>query len=252
MADGPTATCLLAGFVLLARRRYVSAALVVGLSGALRISGVGASAAFALAVLATCWTDPPRTSRPWLGRLGRAALIPLSAWGAIALSAYFWAQFHDPLLYIHAHQASHGHKGTPSVLLQFKPEWVIHAMDGTEHDLIWAGALLFAILVGHRAGLRRFSVPAQVYAYGVAAFVYVMSVIGTIDLFCMLGLSRYVLCVFTGFLCIGALLKGRPVALATLLFACAWHSREVDLCYYLGDVGVYGLRKCNMTQWIDY
>ncbi|MGD0678491.1 MAG: hypothetical protein ABSC94_24045 [Polyangiaceae bacterium] len=250
MTDACAAAGMLAGFVALARRRYVLAACAVGFTGAIRISGVGAEGAFALAVLAWCMEDPPK-GRNAAGRwLGRLALVPLGAWGSILVSGYQWARMGDPLLYVHGHEASFRHKATLSSLLHIKPETIIHGIDGTVHDLVWAGALVLFLLMGHRIALRRFPAPAQAYAYALAVFTYVMSAIGSIDLWYFQGLARYVMVVVPAFLCIGVLLKHRPLALAFWLFACAWNSREVDLCFYLGDVGQYGLRKCNMGQWI--
>lgn len=250
--DSCAVASILGCFVALARGRYLVAALAVGLSGAIRITGVGAELAFALAVLAWCVRNPPvglGRVRAWFGR---ALLIPLGAWGSLVVSGYHWARFGDPLLYIHGHAASFNHEGRFSVLLHVKPEWIIHAIDGTLHDLVWAGALLLLFLIGHRTALRRFPAPAQVYAYALCALTYVISVTGSIDLFAMQGLSRYVMVVVPAFLAIGVVLKPHPVALAVWLLACSWHSREVDLCYFLADVGPYGLKKCNMTQWLDY
>ena len=251
MTDGCTALSILAGFVALARRRYVLAAIAVGFSGAMRISGVGAEAAFVIAIAVWCLYDPPRgphRGRAWLGRL---ALVPLGAWGSLAVSGYHWIRFRDPLFYVHGHVAAFHHKGSPSVLWNIQPVIIMHAMDGQLHDLVWAVALVMAILAGHRAALRGFPPPAQAYAYGVAFFTYLISISGSLDLFYMQGLSRYVLVVFLGFLAIGTLLKRRPVAMAFWIFACAWHSREVDLCYFLGDVGQRGMQKCNMTNgWV--
>jgi len=252
MTDACNLAAIIGGFVALARRRYVLAALAIGFSGAIRISGVCAEAGFALAVLTWCLTEPPRGRGAWKRWVGRAALVPLGGWGSIVVSGYNAWRFGDPLLYVHGHDASFHHRTHLGVLFEVKPEWIIHGIDGTLADVVWAGALLLFFLMGHRAALRRFPAPAQVYAYALTALTYLISIIGSIDLYYLQGLSRYVLVCMPAFLAIGVLLRPRPVALAVWIFACAWHSREVDLCYYLGHVGPYGLKKCNKTQWLDY
>lgn len=252
MTDSCAVAGIIGGFVALARRRYVLAALAVGFTGAIRISGVGAEAAYALAIVAWCLTDPPRGSGAWRGWIGRAALVPLGAWGSLLVSGYQTWLFHDPLFYVHGHDASFNHKTHFSILFEMQPAWIIHGIDGTLADLVWAGALLLFFLIGHRVALRRFPTPAQVFAYALVTLTYLMSVIATADLYNLQGLSRYVYVVVPAFLAIGVVLRPRPVALFAWLFATAWHSKQVDLCYYLGHVGPYGLKKCNKTQWLDY
>jgi hypothetical protein len=252
MTDACAAAGIIGGLVALARRQYTLAAVVIGFTGAIRISGVGAEASYMLALLAWCIAEPPRGPGAWRAWIGRAGLVPLGAWGSLAVSGYETWLFHDPLFYVHGHDASFHHETRLAVLWHIKPEWIIHAIDGTLADLVWAGALLLFFLMAHRATLRRFPAPAQVYAYGVTALTYAMSFVATIDFNSLQGLSRYVFVVMPCFLAIGVLFRPRPVALAAWLFACAWHSREVDLCYYLGHVSKTGLKKCNKTQWIDY
>jgi hypothetical protein len=249
MTEACTVLGVLAAFVFLARRRYALAAVFAGFAGAMRISGMCAECAFFAGLAVACWFDPPRRIVGWLGR---AALIPLGAWGTIAVNGYHWYRFGDPLLYIHAHAAAHGHKGGLNLLLHARPELIIHAMDTPEHQLVWAGALFLVFIGASRLALRHFNPAAQVYAYSVVVLVYVISMAGTIDLYYMGGLSRYVLAATPAFLAAGVALAPRPLLLAVVLYCSAWHSRELDLCYYLGDVGPNGLRKCNASQWIDY
>jgi hypothetical protein len=241
---------ILAGFIALARRRYVLAALAIGFTGAIRIGGVCAEASFALAIAMWCITDPPRgpgAVRQWLGR---AALVPLGAWGSFLVSGYQTVLFHDPLFYVHGHDASFHHSTHFSILFELKPEWIIHGIDNTRGDLLWVYALLVLFLMGHRMAMRRFPGPTQVYGYALVAFTYVVSAIGTADLWGFGGFSRYVIVCIPAFLAIGTLLARRPAALFAWLLACAWHSREVDLCLYLGHIGPEALKKCNKTQWI--
>jgi hypothetical protein len=65
-----------------------------------------------------------------------------------------------------------------------------------------------------------------------------------------LGFGRYVLVAIPAFFAMGAIFKRRPIIFAAWLFVTTWHAREVDLCYFLGDVGAEGLRRCNVAQWV--
>lgn len=249
LTEACTALGMMVAFVGLARRQYALGALGSGFASAMRISGVAANAGYVLALAMAMWKEPPRSFTGWVRQL---ALFPLACWGTIAVFGYDSWRFGDPLLYIHGHENSFHHVGGLKAFLEAKPVQFIHAVDGSDHDLVWAGVLLLLFLIGHRKALGRFTVPAQVYAYGLIAFDYYLSATGTIDLWFMLGLARYVLVAVPIFLAVGAVLSRHPVALALWLIASSFELREVARCHYMGDLGPNGLRKCNMTQWLDW
>lgn len=249
MTEACTALGMMLAFVGLARKRYALGAFGSGFAGAIRISGLAANAGCVFALAALTWREPPAG---WAAGLRRLALFPLACWGTIAVLGYDAWRFGDPLLYVHGHEASFHHVGGLKALLDAKPAQFIHSIDGAEHDLVWAGALLLLFLIGHRRGLGRFTAPAQVYAYVLIATNYFLSVTGTIDLWFMSGLARYLVVAAPIFLAVGAVLAPHPVALAFWLLASSFELREVARCHYTGDLGPNGLRKCNMTQWLDF
>jgi hypothetical protein len=248
MAEACTALGMMGAFVALARKQYLLAAVAAGFAGAMRLSGVAAEAGCLLALVLSAWVDPPRSTWAWLRR---GAAVPVAAWGSLAVSGYHTWRFGDPLLYLHGHRASFRHEGGFELLLHPRTESLVHGMDNIVHDLVWAGALLLLFLMGHRQALRKFVPPAQLYAYALIAIVYCVSAAGSMDLFNLLGMSRYVFVAAPAFLALGALFSSRPLALGAWLLATSWHLREVDRCVYMGDIGAETLRKCNLTQWID-
>ncbi|MGA2448986.1 MAG: hypothetical protein ABTD50_09950 [Polyangiaceae bacterium] len=248
MAEACTALGMMGAFVALARKEYLWAALAAGFAGAMRLSGVAAEAGCVLALAFSAWVDPPQSKWAWVRR---AALAAVAVWGSLAVCGYHAWRFGDPLLYVHGHRASFQHEGGLELLLHPRTESLIHGMDNIVHDLVWAGALLLLFLLGHRLALRKFLLPAQLYAYALIAITYAVSAAGSMDLFYMLGMSRYVFVAGPAFLALGALFASRPVALGAWLLATSWHLREVDRCVYLGDIGAETLRRCNLTQWID-
>jgi hypothetical protein len=245
-----TEPCILAftmaAFVALGRKHYALAVLAAGSAGAIRITGIAVEAACGLALLVSMWVDRPRSPWRWVGRI---ALLPIATWGSLVVSGYDGWRFHDPLLYVHAHAAAYSHESGFDKLLHSEPAWFIHGIDNPGHDLVWAGALLLFFAFGHRVALRRFPGPVQVYAYGVVVLTYVVTGVGSMDLR-FLGFGRYVLVAIPAFFAMGAIFKRRPIIFAAWLFVTTWHAREVDLCYFLGDVGAEGLRRCNVAQWV--
>ena len=248
MSEPCTLLFTMASLVAFARGKHTLSALAAGAASAMRISGGAASMSFALAIIVLTLRDRPRNGWVWAWR---ALLIPLSAWGALAIAGYQWSRFGDANLYVHAHAAAYGHHGGIAALTNLKAEWLIHSMDGPAHDTVWGMGLVLWFLLGHRLALRRFPGAMQTFCYALVITTLGISVFGTIDLY-LTGLSRYALVAIPLFFAIGAFLKDRPVVLGLWLALCVWHSHQVDLCYYLGDVGQPGLKACHMTQWLDW
>jgi len=164
---------------------------------------------------------------------------------------YHWARFGDPLVYLHAHGVAYKVTGGLDVVLAPKTEWIMHAVDGPTHDLVWGFGILFWFMLGHRDALRRLAVPAQAFAYALVAITLALAYSGSIELY-MQGFARYALVAIPVFWAIAAFLETRPAVYIVWMVACLWHYRQVDVCYYVGDVSPNGLKKCNMTQWVDW
>jgi hypothetical protein len=231
----------------IAKKQYAFGALAAGAASAMRITGGATSIAYVMALAAVVLTERPR------GRalLRLIACAPLAGWGGLAIMGYFWSRFGDPLLYIHAHGQAYEVTGSLAAVLAPKPVWLMHALDGANHDLVWGFGVVIWFLLGHRLALSRFSVPMQVCAYALVALTLWLSYAGSIEIY-MRGFARYVLVAIPLFYAIAAFLRTRPLVLTLWLVACVWHYRHVDMCIYLGHVGPNALRKCNLTQWIDW
>jgi hypothetical protein len=234
----------LAAFVALLRKQYLVGALLAGAASGMRIGGAATSLAFALAVVVETWNE---RSRGW-ALFRRIACVPLSAWGAFALMGYHAWRFGDPLVYVHAHAVAYQVTGGLRSVLLPRVNWIMHSLDGPTHDLMWGIAIVLWFLLGHRETLGRFRPAAQVFCYAIVVLTLGIAYAGSIELN-MRGFARYALVAFPIFYAIATFLRTRPVVLVVWLSVCVWHYREVDVCYYLGDVGTVGLQQCNMTQW---
>jgi len=247
MAEPCTLVFTMGALVAFGRKQYFLGALAAGAASGMRIGGSAASLAFAAAILTLAHQERARG----LLLLRRLACVVLAGWGQLAFMAYQGLRFHDPLLYVHAHGAAYKVSGGLGSVLFPRAEWIMHAIDGTNHDLVWGFGLGIWFLLGHRDALRRFPTPWQVFCYGLVIITFGLNYAGSIEIY-MRGFGRYALVAIPLFFAIAAFLRRRPLVFTVWLVACLWHYREVDVCYYLGDVGTAALRKCNMTQWIDW
>jgi len=233
-------------YVAFARRRFLLSALLAGAASAMRITGVAASIAFTFALAFETLRRRPRVHViAW-----RLVLMALSAWGILAIMAYFWYRFDDPRLYQHAHEVMYGDSTKLESLLHPKTEWLVHSLDDPLHDGVWVGALLLLFALGHRLAFRKFPISEQVLLYTVVAATLGIAYVGSVSRHLEMT-SRYALLAFPLFMAIGAVMNRKWLPLVLWLIVCRWHSVEVDTCYYVADVGPQGLRKCNMTQWLD-
>ena len=105
-----TEPCVLAltlgAFLCLHRRWLLVGAILAGATTAIRISGVATGFAFCGALLVLTLREHPRPRWVWAWR---AALMAVSGWGIMALMAYYWHRFGDPLIYAHAHERAFRH-----------------------------------------------------------------------------------------------------------------------------------------------
>jgi hypothetical protein len=235
-------------FVAYLKKWRIPAAFFAGAASAIRISGVAASMALCFALLVEVIQRPPRKAIEWAERV---VCVPISVWGAVVVMRFFKERFGDAFIYARAHELIYSHEAKLEHILHPKPEWIMHGLDNPMHDGMWVVGLVLWFLLGWKALAKHFPSPERAYMIVLVVATLGISVYGSIDLF-SLGLSRYALVAFPLFLAIGAFLRQRPVVLILWLSLCRWHYTEADLCYYEGDLGAYGLQKCNLTQWITY
>ena len=220
-----------AAFVALHRNALVVGALLAGAAGALRVTGGAIGVAFAFAVLARSLEGGP-------GRLGRALrslpIMVLAGWGQLALFAYFWLRYKDPLLYVHAHGQAYAHKVTVADAFFPSTETVLAACTRGLHEgvFILFGALFLAL--GAREALRGFRLAERVYWITLAVVSIGIALVGSAGL-AYAGMNRYWLMVPLLFFSMAVVLRKRPVALALWGAASFWHYWHVDLCVYLAQ-----------------
>jgi hypothetical protein len=232
--------------VALLKKNYLLGAFLAGTATGTRVSGAAVGVAYACAILTIAWQNRRSGGVPWLRY---ATALILSGWALLVIMGYFWIRFDDPLVYVHAHAESYRH--SPSLLALVSPntEWLKRSINEPLHPGFWVFAVVLWFALGHRAALRGFSVPAQVYCYALFGLILAISVPGTIDLG-LEGNSRYTVTVLPAFFAIGALTRRRAVALGCWLLASFWFYRQVDLCHYLGGLGSTRFQVCHDEHWL--
>jgi hypothetical protein len=230
----------LGAFVLAQRGRLVWAAIAAGAATGVRVTGAATGLAFAAFLALDAWRDPPARASGWLGRL---ALAALGFWGLGAMFGYDGLVMHDPLLYVHAHQLSFGHKTSLLDLLAPDPSWLLHSITSVLHEGVILVAVILWFLLGHREAMRRFSPPARAYWYVLVAGVLGVSMLGSVSRGFM-GMNRYLVGAVPVFFAMGKVLERRKLAMLAWLGVSFWHSWNVDLCFYVGDRGDETVRRC--------
>ena len=106
------------------------------------------------------------------------------------------------------------------------------------------------VLFGHRKALRGVHVTDQVYLYAQMGLSLLISLIGSVEI-AFAGMNRYTLLALAVFFSIAAALQRRPVLLAVWLAFSIFHYWQVDMCDYVGGVGLTRLNRCNVPQWMS-
>lgn len=195
----------------------------------MRVSGGCVSLAFAAALVLHVWKDRRVLSRrEWLAA---AALIPISAWGQIATTAYHGYRFIDPFIYAHAHAQFFKHQ--PHLWHVFLPEanWMLASVRQSPHEFLVAAVMGLWFALGHR-GLARFSAPGRTYLYVQFLSTLAVSFYGSAELH-YAGLTRYTLVMFGGFFAMASVLKRRPIALLMWIGLSSYHYWTADLPLFL-------------------
>ena len=224
-------TMLLTFAALLAveRKRKFAGALLAGAASALRVSGVCASVAFAVALIVCAHEERPRTVRKGVGL---ALLLPLSAWGQLGLWLFDAWRYSDPFVYQHAHAQLFHHEPQVWHLVAPKLEWIEASMSDGVHEIAVAAAMALWFAIGHRGGLRGLSRPGRAYVYVQFLSTLTLCLYGTAELH-YVGLTRYTLAMFGGFFAMGAILGRRPIALALWTALSLWHYWTADSPFFL-------------------
>jgi hypothetical protein len=247
LTEPPALVLTIGAFVALHRRWWLFGALLAGAATGLRVNAAATGLAFALAVLASLFTDRPQGPLRWTTRL---LAMPLAGWGIMTMMGYDAWRFHDPLIYVHAHSQAYSHQPNPFSLLWPKVEWVLRAIDHPLHEAVVFLVVVILFLFGHRRALRGIVLYEQVFWYGLTVLGLGISLVGSVEI-AFAGMNRYTLLELPVFFAIAAALKRRPVILAVYLVASVWHYWQVDLCDYLGGVGPLRMTRCHVTQWLN-
>ncbi len=216
-------------FVLLERRWFFGSALCAGAGSVIRPTGVAVSAAFGLALLwLTLRERPTARTIAW-----RAFLCIVSAWGLLALFAFFHFRFGDALVYAHARERYYHYRPNPFALLWPSYTWIAQSLWAAPNEGMWlaAGRLWFAL--GHKKALGGFSPTGRIYWYATYALTVAIAAAGQV-MIGFSGMSRYLLLATPMFFAMAAVMRKNFFALALWIVISLAHYWSVNSCFYVG------------------
>jgi hypothetical protein len=220
---------IIAAFIALEKRWLLFGALLAGAAGLVRPTAVASSAAYGLALIATCVSD--RASRRiWVYRLSLGAV---AGWGIVTLLAYNQWRFGDALVYAHARFRYYQYSPSITSLLMPKFSWLSQSLWAAPNEGIWLAAALLWFALGRKEAFRGFSLSGKVYWYATFVLIVGIAAAGQVEIG-FSGMSRYVFLAIPMFFCTAAVLKRKPVALAMWVVFTLVHYWSVNACYYIG------------------
>jgi hypothetical protein len=226
--------CTLGSIVAMARRRYLATSLLAGAATGLRISGAATGAACGVAIVASLWLDRPRTRSAWVAR---TAAIPLAAWGTLAIMIFFSYRYSDPLLYLHAHDASYHWLASTDVWDRFDSEFIFSTINQgylRRQEGILIAACLLWLALGMRRAVAGFGPIVQVQLWALTIVGAGVSLFGSWAV-AFAGMNRYGLIILPLFFGMAQVLRRAPAALVLWVGLSSWAYWNVDLCDYVGE-----------------
>lgn len=225
-SEAATLALVLAGFVCVARDRWVLAGLAVGAATGLRISAGAFSVALACAAVSAAWTRRKKASPRWWRPL---VAIPLAGWGQAVQLVLLQAFVGDATAYLRARTAFGDHRDFSRLV---DPEFYLRGF-GAQHmdSVMLVGGIALVVLVG-RELLRRFEREERLFLV-VGTIATAIISIGSLQHYW--GLNRYLLLCPLLFLAAGELARRRPTLFVMWVALCAaiyWH---VELCSYVSQ-----------------
>jgi hypothetical protein len=234
---------VMATYYCFARRWLLPAALFAGLLSAVRVTGVAGSVALCFGLLFLTIQERPK----WHVWALRSVYALISAWGIVALMAFYQHRFGDPLIYAHAHGREYHHEASIAKILWPDTRLLMQSIWAEPHDGVWLAAGLLWFALGHREGLQRFDIPAQAFWYALYAFTVGISMVGSSE-YGYGGLARYLICVPPLFFAIAGLTKRRPIVLAIWLYMSLAHYWSGSMCFYVSQKTPDRFGKCGFAR----
>jgi len=230
-------------FYCFARRWLLAAAILAGAMSAVRITGLAGGVALGIGLLFLTLQERPR----WPVWVQRGVYALVSAWGIVALMAFYHHRFGDALIYLHAHGREYHHEASIEKILSPDTRLLMQSIWAEPNDGIWLAAGLLWFALGHREGLQRFDVPAQAFWYALFIATVGVSMVGSAE-YGYGGLARYLICVPALFFAMAGFLKRRPIVLAIWLYMSVAHYWGGSMCFYVSHQRPDRFEKCGFAR----
>lgn len=229
----PEAACLalaLGGYVALSHQRWFLAALLVGMTTALKLQCAAYSVGFGCAALLAAWrmrrAGEAGTSIQWWRPL---AAIPLAAWGIVVEFLLIKVATGDLMAFMRAREAF-GDKRDWSRLVDFN--WFFHGFSAQHRDVVVYLAVVAIIALTVREVVRRLT-PEQA-AFVVAASLFSLVIIPAAPLHYW-GMNRYLLAVPLVFFGLGVMARRHALVFAMWLFLSLQFYWHIEMCSYVAQ-----------------
>jgi hypothetical protein len=230
LTEPPVLAFTLGGFVAIAKKQWIPAALLAGAATAMRVSGAAAGAACGLALLASFYTDRPKTPLRWTERVVACLLAP---WGLVLMMGWYWYQYYDPLLYVHSHASAYKHMSSSDMFPMAYDFW-LRALNNPSREVVWIAVCLLVLAMGCRRALAPFELVPRVYMYALAFLGAGISLAGSWNLG-FLGMNRYWLLVLPLFFSLAVVFRRYRLALVVWLAVSGWFYWNVEACDFLAQ-----------------
>jgi hypothetical protein len=227
--EGATFACMLGAFILIANQRWLPAALLVGLSTALRPTSVAYAFGFGCAALYATWQGKKANTKQWWKPL---ATTPLAIWGQLALMLALKIYAGDPKAYLRGQKAFAGNRGNFHPFQIFDPKFYLHSFSGQHLDGVMLIGVFALIALGSYEVVKRFKRDEAVFLVVASACVILMPLVMLNGYW---GLNRYLLLCALTYFSAGAIVRRLPVVYVlwlALSFSFYWN---IEMCSYVAQ-----------------
>jgi len=221
-----TLACAMAGFLMLARERWVLAAFFVGASTAFRVSAVAYAIAIGCALLVAAW-EQRKAGKPswWKPLLG----LPLCGWGQMLTMLVLQIMLGDWRAFLRA-RAAFGDQHSWHRLIDIT--YYVKGFAGQDMDIVFLIAFGAIIALTGREVLKKFNAVENTFLVVASGMTIVLSVVAPLVYW---GITRYLMLCPLAFFGVGLMGKKHKALFVLWIILCAAFYWHVELCGYISQ-----------------